>query len=81
MGGIPWVIMSEVPFLPFKPLKEMLLASGMNEFDHKQSVAGHADLPHTHERVSRKPGDLGELARLMDRLVCLQLPPAEELLR
>ncbi|XP_044446522.1 sugar transporter ERD6-like 5 isoform X2 [Triticum aestivum] len=39
------------------------------------------DLPHTHERVSRKPGDLGELARLMDRLVCLQLPPAVELLR
>ncbi|XP_062207072.1 sugar transporter ERD6-like 5 isoform X3 [Phragmites australis] len=39
------------------------------------------DLPHKHERISRKPCDPSKLARLVDRLLHIQLPPDVELLR
>ena len=50
------------------------------EFDYIDHWTGHADISHKHEGSSRKPCDPSKLARLMDRLICLQLSPDVELL-
>jgi hypothetical protein len=65
--------------LKMKKIADQYISS-IAEFD-TIFFSGYADISHTHERISREPGNLSQLAWLVGRLLRLQLPPAVELIR